>query len=312
LSDDAVIRLISTRFVPVVRNLWTVLADKEEAGNFVRSVMTQSPGQIQGLWLVTGDGKFLAGTGQEGFDAAGWTKHVLEKFRAGMKKFGPIAPRPLEPKKSLFPYRGIGVRPDGSVRLAVTDKRIMVRDVMKELPRASAGETKTDSVTISAAEWAALAPAVTQKGSRWEISPAVGRRFFPLLNHNDVKFRDPKDVTDVRLGGRVAAVRDGIAYLVYAGHIEGLHNGGPGTWEGQELFTKMKMISGVGAYDIRAEEMLSLTWVWDGLASDYYRPPYRGQPFRFGTVVEWRRGSPRTKPRGSEETSAEAIGRLAR
>ena len=52
----------------------------------------------------------------------------------------------------------------------------------------------------------------------------------------------------------------------------------------------MKMISGVGSYDIRSGQMLSLTWVWLARYADYYVPPYRGEPGRVASVLEWRRG----------------------
>ena len=49
------------------------------------------------------------------------------------------------------------------------------------------------------------------------------RRFYPVLDQVYEIFHSPNDVTTVELVGRVASERDGIAYLVYGGHIEGLH-----------------------------------------------------------------------------------------
>jgi hypothetical protein len=51
----------------------------------------------------------------------------------------------------------------------------------------------------------------------------------------------------------------------------------------------MKLIGGVGTYDLRAGQMLSLTWVWDGLYGNLHDSSSPGGARRFGVVVEWRR-----------------------
>ena len=52
LSDDAVVRLISSSFVPVALNLYKIRVEKGEAGDFFRSVQKQKD-QYQGLWVVS-------------------------------------------------------------------------------------------------------------------------------------------------------------------------------------------------------------------------------------------------------------------
>ena len=148
-----------------------------------------------------------------------------------------------------------------------------------------------DSVTLSAAEWSALAPLDARAGSEWTIPEEIGRRFFPLLNPFDIKFRDPAEVTEVQLVGRVATIRKGVACLVYAGRIAGTHRGTKSeASEGKALSSALTMAGGVGAYDIQAGKMLSLTWVWDGRFRSY--PPYADPPIRFGAVAEWRQRQP--------------------
>ena len=207
-----------------------------------------------------------------------------------MKKFGPIAPRHVSHKNPL-PYRGVGVRPDGSVTLAVSDRPLGDLDLSRKLqPRDIIYKIRLGSVTLTRAEWSALAPPDVRTGSGWSISKAVGLQFYPILNQVFEQFRSTRDVTDVQLVGRVAAERDGIAYLVYGGSIAGLHQGfREEAKQGLECFCRMKMISGVGSYDIRAGQMLSLLWVWDARFADFHKPPFQGQPGRVGSVVEWRR-----------------------
>jgi hypothetical protein len=292
LSDVAVIRLISTHCVPVALNLYTLRDSRGEDGKFFRTIEAQPPKQVMGLWLATWDGRVLAGAVGEGLEGARWTSLVLTRLQEGLEKFGAIAPRGVRPTK-LLPYRGTGVRPDGSVILAVTDKRIFEEDGPPGLAQGSVLPKSLGSVPISAAQWSALAPADARAGSQWTVPEDVGRQFWPLLTPFDAKFRKPEEVTEVELVGRVASVRDGIAHLFYRGRLAGLHSGNGWGWDGFEMVTTMKMVSGVGAYDVRTGQMLSLTWVWDGLYTDYYRPPFRGQPARFGAVVEWRRGDPK-------------------
>ena len=148
-----------------------------------------------------------------------------------------------------------------------------------------------DNLTLSASEWSALAPPDIREGSQWAIPEVVGRRFYPLLNPFDAKFGDPSEMTEFRLAGKVASVRAGVAHLVYQGHLAGTHHGTQSEGAlGQQLWADLKMIGGVGTYDLRSRRMVALTWVWDGYHSSFFTPPDRGQTGRFAMVVEWRRG----------------------
>jgi hypothetical protein len=304
LSDPAVVRLISTSFVPVALDQQTAWRDKGEAHDFVESVQNRTkPAQYQGLWVVTSDGAVLATAGRGHQASAPWEKTVLADLEAGLKKFGPVAPRRAGPANSR-PYRGIGVHPDGSVTLAVTDRLIFVQDRRRQLRAGDFGEVTPDHVDLTAAEWSALSPPDVNAVSPWTIPEAVGRRFFPLLGHVTEPFRHPEDVTEVQLEGRVVAVRDGIASLVFGGQMAGIVHGTKSLMQGHELSTTMRMIGGVGSYDIRAGQMLSLTWVCDGDFLGWHRPSAHVSPFRFGTVVEWRRGG----PKAGAQLEAEALG----
>ena len=270
--------------MPVALNLYTIRDAKGEGGDFFRSVYKQRP-QYQGLWVVSPEGKVLSAH-QETEDLSGWREKVLADLEVGCKAFGEIEPRQVGPAEPQ-PDRGVGLRPDGGVTLAVTDKVIVVKDLDRELPRDAIGPTVLDSVTLTGAEWAALAPPEEGAGSRWAVPEPVARRFFPVLSLSDTTFRSPEEVTAVRLSGTLETVRDGVAHLAFEGHIAGVHHGTENeARKGQQCSSEARLLAGLGTYDIRAGKMLSLTLVWDGSFRNY--PPYHEPPSRFGAVVEWR------------------------
>ena len=118
-------------------------------------------------------------------------------------------------------------------------------------------------MTLSATEWSTLAPPDARVGSRLDHPGSRRPSVLPAPVPPRRRLRDPADVTDVRFVGRVASVRDGIAYLAYGGHIAGTHHGTQNEgMVGKEFSAALKLIGGVGAYDIRSEQMLSLVWVW--------------------------------------------------
>jgi hypothetical protein len=227
----------------------------------------------------------FGGTGS----AKEWPKRILADLRSGLDDHGPIAPRRVGPTNP-FPYRGIGVQVDGSVTLAVNDRGIYVKDLALLLKSQDA-QVFPDHLTLSAREWSALAPPDIREGSQWAIPEDVGRRFYPLLNPFDVKFVDSSEMTASQLAGKIASVRGGLAHLVYRGHLAGTHYGTRSeAQEGKQLRTDMRMIGGVGTYDLRSRQMLSLMWVWDGSHTGFFTPPDHGPTGRFAMVVEWRRG----------------------
>ena len=201
----------------------------------------------------------------------------MQAWRAA---FGTAAPRRASLTVSL-PYRGSGVRPDGGVTLAVTGKALIPKDLGAELRRGAIPESNAqlDSVSLSAAEWSSLAPPDARVGSQWTIPQAVGRRFFPILSFTETVFRDPAEVTEVQLSGRVASVRDGIAHLVYQGRIAGHFYDPKSVFKELEFSSAVKLIAGVASYDIRAGQMLALTWVGEGLfRPGTTRPPPSRRP----------------------------------
>jgi hypothetical protein len=216
-----------------------------------------------------------------------WARTALADLEAGLKAFGPVEPRRVEKFPSL-PHRGVGAQADGRVTLAVTDRWVLVKDLSRDPPRDALGATVLDSVTLSAEEWTGLAPADAKAGGTWEVPEAAARKFYPLLSTGDATFRDAKEVTSVRLAGRVEKVEGGVAYLAYEGEIAATHVGTKNEGkEGKRCSSAAKLLGGVGACDAKTGRPLYLTLVFDGRFRNY--PPY-DSPARFGAVVEWSEG----------------------
>jgi hypothetical protein len=273
--------------VPVALNLYVIRAAKDGAGDFFRSVQRQH-GHYQGIWIASSEGKVLSSLKTNVPNTTGaWTKAVLLTLDDGVKAFGPVEPRRVQ-RANPLPSRGCGCRPDGSVTLAVADRWMPDRGV-EGIPNDPAHKAAAsfDSFTLTGAEWATLAPPKTAVGQEWTVPEATGRKFFPLLSTGDKVFRDPKEVTAVRIAGKVQAVENGIARLTFAGEIAGKHVGTASEGrKGQMLSSDAKLIGGAGSYDTKAGRLLSLTFVFDGRFRNY--PPYDKPGSRYGAVVQWR------------------------
>jgi hypothetical protein len=272
--------------VPVALNLYKIREDRGEAGDFFRAVQKQKP-NYQGLWVVSPEGKVLAAH-QDMTTMADphgkWAQAALADLERGLQAFGPVTPRRVELTQSL-PFRGVGTQPDGRVTLAVTDRWVFVPDLSREPPRDALGATVLDSITLTADEWKGLAPPDARPGRTWDVPEATGRKFFPLLSTGDTTFRDAKEVTAVRLAGRVERVEGGVAHLAYEGAIAATHVGTKNEGkEGKQCSSSATLLGGVGTYDVASGRLLSLTLVFDGRFRNY--APYDA-PARFGAVVEW-------------------------
>jgi RNA polymerase sigma factor (sigma-70 family) len=275
LSNDDVIRCISEKFVPVALNKFV-----ETNRPFVRSLQRQKD-QYQGLWLVAPDGKVLAAH-HGGTDRKTWPSEVLAFLEAGLNAFGAVEPRQAKPT-NLQPFRGVAVQPDGSVSLAL---HVRFLHSVGNDPQGD-GPVVFDTLTLPAEEWTKMAPPQVASGAEWTVPDSIARKFSHLLSGDPDPTRMPlpDDVTAIRLTGRVQTVENGIAYLLYDGEIAGHRMLGQDTVLGGEA----KLV-GVGAFDMEARKMLSLTLVWEGTYYQDATPIKETTPRRSsGAVVEWRR-----------------------
>jgi hypothetical protein len=290
-----VIRLISENFVPVALNLYVIREDKGAAGEFFRKAQQQMPEQYQGLYLCSPEGKLLVKKTLWSKGGNSWSDSVLQGLNEGLQTFGPVKPR--QGHSDYLARRGCGLNADGRAILSVSTKLLFVPQLpadLADLNSSAISATGHDRIILSAAELATLVPSQVSEaneGLKWAISEATARKFFPVLDNWDKRFREPSEVTAVHLAGKLRSVRQGIAYLNFEGNIAGTHiwpqEAGPAL-AGKSLRSEMKLLAGVGAYEVKAGKLLSLTLVFEGRAGDEAKLRTPGQDGHYGAIVEWR------------------------
>jgi hypothetical protein len=272
--------------VPVALNLYKIREDKSAAGDFFRFAQRQKP-NYQGLWLVSPAGKLLAAhqdMTRMSNPHGEWARSAYADLESGLKAFGIVSPRPVQPVQSL-PHRGVGTLPDGGARLAVTDRWVFVKDLSADAPRDALGATVLDSISLSAEDLQRLTPPTAKSGAKWTVAEGTARKFFPLLSTGDTVFRDAREVTAVKLSALVEKIDGETAYLSYQGEIAATHEGTKNeAREGQHCSSEAKLLGGVGVYDRKSRQLVALSLVFDGRFRNY--APY-DSPAPFGAVVEW-------------------------
>ena len=99
MSDQKVIRRVTTEFVPVAVNLYKVRHAKDAGGELFRSVQRQKD-QYQGIWIISPQGKVLAGH-HDIKSHETWSQEVLDTLDVSLKAFGPVSPRQVKPTNPL-------------------------------------------------------------------------------------------------------------------------------------------------------------------------------------------------------------------
>ncbi len=278
MSDESVIKTISLNCVPVALNLYKIRDDKTEAGDFFRKVQEQRPDQYQGIFVVTPEGKVLANQAKQP-EMKDWTRDLLDVLDDGLRAFGKVKPRKVawvDPQ----PFRGVGVRDDGSIVLAVS-----TRTMLNGTNPNGFGPAVLDRVELPADLVESLTVANSPRGTTWQVPPATMKQFYVMLTAISDKstLPRPKEITEATLKGRVERVRDGIAYLSFEGTLAGEHVGEFDPYKGKKSRSELKL-TGVGTCDARRGKLLSLTLIGDGQFRNF--PPY-DSPERFGAVAEW-------------------------
>jgi hypothetical protein len=273
-----VIHFISTNTVPVALNLYVIRVQKGAGGDFFRGVQKQRPAQYQGLYLVAADGKVLASHQNFKSDKT-WPREVLADLEPGLKAFGAVKPREVS-RSDPLPRRGRGVRSDGGATPA-----IYLRYSIKGIPLRELPNPTIDSLTLRAKQLDELGPPRPKADVSWEISEALGRQFSRVLGPGDEdSMPRPHEVSSVKLMGRVRAIEDGVAHLVYEGSLSGSHLN-----QAKKRTQGTVKLTGAGRYDVKTGRLLSFVWVFDGI---YKGPPPYDQPASYSGVVEWSRDLP--------------------
>jgi hypothetical protein len=252
---------------------------KGDAGDFLRAVRKQKPNQWQGIYIVSPGGTVLANQASHK-DPKRWAEELLEVMARGLRAYGKVTPRRVRAVDPL-PFRGVGVRKDGSVTLA-----LYTRHMHLGTRREGLGPVVIDSVTLTAKEWAALAPPRAVEGAQWTVPADIARKFNGMLSpgSDQANLPRPADVKVARLAGKIQVVRHGIGYLSFIGRLEGTKTYKYKPHTGKLVHGSNRFI-GVGAYDMKRRRLLSITLVGQGVFRNF--PPY-DKPAAFGAVVEWR------------------------
>jgi hypothetical protein len=261
----------------VALNLYEIRKARGAGGDFFRAVQRQRPAQYQGLYLVTSDGKVLASHQNFTSDRT-WPQEVLADLQPGLKAFAGARPRDAALVDPL-PGRGIGLGKDGSACLAVF-LRYSIRGIpLRELPNPT-----IDSLVLEGDELRALTPAQATAGAAWKVPEGVARKFSRILGPgNEDTMPRPQEVEMVSLRGKVKQVEGSIAQLTYEGEIAGAHE----TQSNKGKCHGKARLTGVGFYDVKSRQLLSLVWVFEGT---YAAPSPSDRPAHpYSAVVEWRR-----------------------
>ena len=280
--------------MPVAVNLYKVRQAQDAGGELFRSAQRQKD-QYQGIWILSPQGRVLAGH-HEFKSQATWAQEVIETLDAALKTFGPVTSRPV-PTTNPLPFRGHGVQPDGSVSLAIYARQ-MRGGGREQVPAGLAasrhwlwdgdlrpdGPPVIDSLTLTAKEWATLAPPSSRVGTTWQVPEAVVRRFGRLLipSSDQSSMPRPNDATLARLTAKIESVEDGAARLRLTGALEAVH-----LQEGdrQRPLRGAATAEGKAIYDLKQQALESVLLVFSG---SYGRPKDEAV-CAAGAVVEWQR-----------------------
>ena len=277
--------------MPVAVNLYKIRQGKDTGGDLFRSIQSQKP-QYQGLWTLSPDGQVF--TAHQNYKSQEtWTEEVLDTLAAGLKAFGPVTPRQAR-AVHLLPYRGIGVKPDGSVCLALYTRyvrgggnRLAPPSVyngsrwMWEGDLKPDGPPVIDTLSLTAGEWATFMPAKSAVGTEWIVPEAVARKFTRALSPNSDQstMPRPEEASVVELKATVESVEAGQARIRLAGRWEMKH-----LYEGKPSYG-WATAEGAALYDLRKKTLRSVLLAFSGA----YRmvPPYDKEDRPIGAVVEW-------------------------
>jgi hypothetical protein len=202
---------------------------------------------------------------------------LLDAMHAALKAFGPVQPRNAK-REEPFPFRGVGMHPDGKVDLALY--RCYRHQGKPDGPHLR------DTLPLSKDEWAALAPPKPVAGAEWAIPGDVAKKLVRpfCLNTLGGDMPGPEDAKVAQLTGKVESVKQGRARIRLTGTFEAVK-----LFKEQNLsFRSTATAAGIAEYDVEEKAMLSLLVVFQGAYQQGARPEtQKGRPF--GAVAEWHR-----------------------
>jgi hypothetical protein len=308
-----VIRRVSENFVPAAINLYRVRQANDGSRELFHSIQRQKD-QYQGIWIVSPDGTVLAGR-HDYNDFNNGASELLETIDAGLAAFGPVESRrtttaeefardsspggiSAETISVLLPFRGRGVRDDGSVDLALYVRQVLGggRDTIPagvEPDRAwlwdglyrTDGPPVIDTVSLSADEWRMFAPTTVQPDASWSVPEQVARAFTRLLTASSDQSAMPRaeDATVSKMECTIESISGDEARIRLSGQwemalaIEQDEN---------RLLFGAATARGVAVYDMKTRSLRSFLLVFDGTIR---HGRASAPPNRTGAVAEWSR-----------------------
>jgi hypothetical protein len=206
---------------------------------------------------------------------------LLDFLKEALARTGPVPERKVEPKP-LNPDRGAGVRPDGSIRLAVVVRALKGGKPVNQRP-------VFESAYLSANQLQGLVPPRARPGECYAIAAEVARQFTTVLTDDgdDVFTIRPQEATVARLQAEVVAVSETAVEVQVAGDLAG-QRASP-----ERIVAAEAKVQGLLRFD-RKGELQDVLLVTDGL----YRSPWAKEAHTVGGLVEWRRTprSPAARP----------------
>lgn len=292
LVNDQIIERIASSMIPIALDIQTAFDAESKQARLLQPMIRPgrprglSNERDQGIWILSPTGEVLAGPGVGFGDMIGETNDIIDQ---ALHAFGPVERRTVRAKET-HPYRGRGVMSDGSVTLA---------EVVRNRDAGSAVTAPVISgVVFTREEFETLAPRQPVVGTRWDVPEAVAKRFCRITSSFAYQHAPQPDwVTGVQISAEVRMVKDGVAWLDYAGTISSTDR--RLRWENSSHVE----LTGEGVYDIAAKQMRSVIIVGAGV---HRTEEFPDAPVEFDTLIEWTLESPATAqaPRTPEPTAS--------
>jgi len=202
---------------------------------------------------------------------------LLDSLDAALKAFGPVQPRKAK-RQEPFPFRGVGVHPDGNVDLALYRCYLHLGK--------PDGPHLRDTLPLKKDEWSAFAPPKLVAGAEWTIPAEVAKKLVRpfCLNTLGGDMPGPDDAKVAQLTAKVEEVKGGRARIRLTGTFEAVK-----LFKEQNLsFRSTATAAGIAEYDLEAKTLSSFLVVFEGAYQQGSQPEtQKGRPF--GAVAEWHR-----------------------
>jgi hypothetical protein len=224
-----------------------------------------------GLHVVLPEGKVIAGYNCR-YVASGEkdVSDLLRFLREALGKAGKVSGRSVK-VPPLNPERGAGLRPDGSIRLAVAVRSLNNGQPVNHRP-------VLESAYLTAAQLKSLAPPRAEVGVRYAIPEETARQFTTALTDDgDQVFTiRSQDATTAHFQAQVTGVSSSRIEVRLTGTLAGKRSTSERVVEGRARVQGLLTFNRKGA-------LQSVLIVTDG----QYRSPWAKQSHTVGGLVEW-------------------------